>query len=141
MRTPSSFRPAATAQLGRLGPEGSTGRLIPNTIPVLVGDLDGPGLLRDRAPSGAMRFRVVGIEPFSLGIDDDVAGPIRVRVEEIDPACGDHALPAEQQARPGAAAQADAALAPRSMSFRSQEALPFACPAIPGCHRCSLPHG
>jgi hypothetical protein len=47
--------------------------------------------------------------------------PIRVRVEEIDPVCGDHELPAEQEARPGAEDQADESLAHCSMSFRSGE--------------------
>jgi hypothetical protein len=57
-----------------------------------------------------MRLRVVGVEPLGLGIDDGVARPIRVRVEEIDPVSRDHELPAEQQSRPDAEDQADKSL-------------------------------
>jgi len=57
-----------------------------------------------------MRSRVIGVEPFGLGIDDDVAGPVRVRVEEVDPVRGDHELPAEQKARPGAEDETDQAM-------------------------------
>jgi len=64
-----------------------------------------------------MRFRVIGVEPFGLGIDDDVAGPVRVRVEEVDPVRGDHELPAEQKARPGAEDETDQAMGHCAIPF------------------------
>lgn len=79
----------------------------PYAIPVLVEDVDISGLSGNRSPPGAMRFRVIGVEPLGLGIDDDVAGPVRVRVEEVDPVRSDHELRAEQKARSGAEDEAN----------------------------------
>ena len=79
----------------------------PDAIPVPVVDVDVSGFPGDRAPPRALRSRVVSIEPLGLGIDNDVAGPVGAGVEEIDPVCGDHELPSEQEAGPGAEHQAD----------------------------------
>jgi hypothetical protein len=69
-----------------------------------------------------MRLRVVGIEAFTLRIDDDVTGPIRIRVEQIDSVCGDHELPAEQEARRGAEDKADESMGHCLISARSVHA-------------------
>ena len=78
----------------------AAGSVPADAIPVLIVDLDVPGFPGDRPPPGALRFRVVGVEPLGLGIDDDVAGPGRFRVKEIDPVRRDHELPAEQKPGP-----------------------------------------
>jgi hypothetical protein len=54
-----------------------------------------PRFPADRPPPGPLRLRVVGVEPLGLGINDDIAGPVRIRVEDVDPVCGDYELPTE----------------------------------------------